>query len=141
MSPAFEIVFSGRKVGMAILHITELSGNEIIPTGPPYIIAVFFKYSVKIGFTPIMMQHMVHGSMTPDMGIPAGHEAATGRDTYRILAKGICERHRLCLNKPVEIGGCPGPVSQMPQGIGPHLVRVKQEDVGSFFHDPFISSL
>ena len=124
-------------MGITISHITELPGDQVVPAGPPDIVAILFEYSLEIGFGPVIMEHMVHGPVAPHMRVPAGHEAATGRGADRVLAEGPTERNGLCLDKAVQIGRSPGPVSQVTHCIGPHLVRVKKQDMWLFLHNEF----
>jgi len=132
MPPALEIFSPGREMGMAIFFIAELSRHKVVPAAPPDIITSVFEYSLEVRFAPVVMQHMIHGPMTPNMGIPAGHETAAGGCTDRVLAKGPGKRYGVCLDEAVQIGSRTGSISQMTQRIGPHLVRIKKQNVRLF---------
>ena len=72
---------------------------------------------------------MKHRSMPADMGVPTAHKTAPAGRAYRVLAESGSERHADRFLDFIKVWRNRRGVAQMPKGIGPELIGVKNYDM------------
>ena len=126
-------------VRMAGKGVRVLPGQKVVAGVHPHMVAGGFQFAEQAALLPV--QHIPHGAVAVHMGVLPGEETAPAGHTDRVLAIGMPVAGRLSGRQRVQKGGLGGGVfSQMGQGVRPHLVRVEQDDMGSFGHGraPFL---
>jgi hypothetical protein len=66
------------------------------------------------------------------MRVKAGKKTAPGWHAHRILAESMAEGHSILSGHLIQVGGNGRRISQVCQGIGSHLVWVKNNNVRFF---------
>jgi hypothetical protein len=122
----------GLVLDVAKVIIAKLARNQIVLSPPPDVVARFLKRPQEYGFT--CPQHMVHRPVTPNVRIPTGHERTPARGTYRVLAKGVTERHAIRSYDPIQVGRHRRWVAHMAENVTTPLVWVKDHEMRTFFH-------
>ena len=110
--------------------VRVLPGQKVVAGVHPHMVAGGFQFAEQAALLPV--QHIPHGTVAVHMGVLPGEEAAPAGHTDRVLAIGMPVAGRLSGRQRVQKGGLGGGVfSQMGQGVRPHLVRVKNNNIRS----------
>jgi len=82
----------------------------------------------------MFLEHVVHGTMTVDMGIPTRHKGATTRCTNRVLCKGIAVGHGIRGDQSIKVRRQRRGVVLVTEHIATIGIWNKQNDIGPLSH-------
>ena len=107
---------------IAVISEAVLARYQVVLAAPEDEVTGVFKLLEQDRF--VGLQHVEHGTVAADMGIPAGHEGATARCTDWVLAISVAEGNGVILDDPVEVWRDGGRVAEMAHDIAAPLVGI-----------------
>ena len=133
-SPSRIVMFRRAETNVTVLLNSLLTRSQIVFAAPPDEVVVVLQDSQQIRFIILRMEHVMHGTVPPYVGIPARHEAAPAGSAYRVLTEGPGEGDTILPHETIQIRSHSGRITRMSKHITPPLVRIKNDDVRLFIH-------
>ena len=120
-------------IRMGLIKTRNLPRNKVITVIHPDMISCRFEFFEKTGL--VFMKEILHGPVPSYMGIKAGKEGTTRRNTDGILAIRIRKRYCLALGKRIKIRSHRSSINaHVSQCIPSHLIRIEYHYVGLLSH-------